>query len=233
MSLPIVVPRVFFSPLFYFVFVSYAVLLMSVPFTFSFIAVNLHLSLLVFIFTYPLCCSSLLSTLFLSSKFSSPLLSITTFPLISSSVSRCLSFCFFPTQAVNQAGAGPYSEQVSFRTPATTPDQISSLTFLDLGASSESGLSPSTCLFLKWDEPNSNGAEITSYIITLDDQTITVESGTSHLVTGLQPDSEYRYSHTLTEHIHFGKSVIIDIDDEHKSYSSVTSCNIKSHRLIK
>uniref|UniRef100_A0A7N6A3W4 Fibronectin type-III domain-containing protein n=1 Tax=Anabas testudineus TaxID=64144 RepID=A0A7N6A3W4_ANATE len=94
-------------------------------------------------------------------------------------------------QAVNQAGAGPYSEQVSFRTPATTPDQISSLTFLDLGASSESGLSPSTCLFLKWDEPNSNGAEITSYIITLDDQTITVESGTSHLVTGLQPDSEY------------------------------------------
>uniref|UniRef100_A0A8D3BNS0 Fibronectin type III domain containing 3Ba n=1 Tax=Scophthalmus maximus TaxID=52904 RepID=A0A8D3BNS0_SCOMX len=94
-------------------------------------------------------------------------------------------------QAVNQAGAGPYSEQVSFRTPATTPDQVSSLALLDLPTSSESGHSPSTCLFLKWDEPNSNGAEITSYAITLDDQTITVESGTSHLVTGLQPDTEY------------------------------------------
>ncbi|KAI3367541.1 hypothetical protein L3Q82_026389, partial [Scortum barcoo] len=94
-------------------------------------------------------------------------------------------------QAVNQAGAGPYSEQVSFRTPATNPDLVSSLTLLDLPTSSELGQSPSTSLFLKWDEPNSNGAEITSYVITLDDQTITVESGTSHLVTDLQPDSEY------------------------------------------
>lgn len=103
--------------------------------------------------------------------------------------------CIFvsPTQAVNQAGAGPYSEQVSFRTPATNPDQVSSLTLLDLPTSSDSGHSPSTCLFLKWEEPNSNGAEITSYVITLDDQTITVESGTSHLVTGLQPDTDYRY----------------------------------------
>ncbi|XP_036928494.1 fibronectin type III domain containing 3Ba [Acanthopagrus latus] len=94
-------------------------------------------------------------------------------------------------QAVNQAGAGPHSEQVSFRTPATNPDPVSSLALLDLPTSSESGHSPSTCLLLKWDEPNSNGAEISSYVITLDDQTITVESGTSHLVTDLQPDSEY------------------------------------------
>lgn len=76
---------------------------------------------------------------------------------------------------------------------ALYPDLVSSLTLLDLPTSSESGQSPSTCLLLKWDEPNSNGAEITSYVITLDDQTITVESGTSHLVTDLQPDSEYRY----------------------------------------
>ncbi|XP_031592992.1 fibronectin type III domain containing 3Ba [Oreochromis aureus] len=94
-------------------------------------------------------------------------------------------------QAVNQAGAGPYSEQSSFQTPATNPDQVSSLTPLDLPTSSETGHSPSTCLHLKWEEPNCNGAEITSYVITLDDQTITVDSGTSHLVTGLQPDSEY------------------------------------------
>uniref|UniRef100_A0A3Q3N2U4 Fibronectin type III domain containing 3Ba n=1 Tax=Labrus bergylta TaxID=56723 RepID=A0A3Q3N2U4_9LABR len=94
-------------------------------------------------------------------------------------------------QAVNQAGAGPYSEQVSFRTPATNPDPVSSLTLMDLPTTSESGHSPSTCLLLKWDEPNSNGEEISSYVITLDDQSITVESGTSHLVTDLQPDSEY------------------------------------------
>lgn len=105
------------------------------------------------------------------------------------------------SQAVNQAGAGPYSEQASFRTPATNPDLVLSLVLLDLPASSESAHSPSTCLLLKWDEPNSNGAEITSYVITVDEQTITVESGTSHLVTDLQPDSEYRYApllHVLT-----------------------------------
>ncbi|XP_034433016.1 fibronectin type III domain containing 3Ba [Hippoglossus hippoglossus] len=94
-------------------------------------------------------------------------------------------------QAVNQAGAGLYSEQVSFRTPATTPDQISPLVLLELPTSTECGHSPSTCLLLKWDEPNSNGADVTSYVITLDEQTIAVESGTSHLVTGLQPDTEY------------------------------------------
>lgn len=101
-------------------------------------------------------------------------------------------------KAVNQAGAGPYSEQVNFRTPATNPDPVTSLTLLDLPASSESGHSPSTCLLLKWEEPNNNGAEITSYVVTLDEQTVTVESGTTHLVTDLQPDSDYRYWFVLT-----------------------------------
>lgn len=96
------------------------------------------------------------------------------------------------SKAVNQAGAGPYSEQVTFRTPATNPDPVTSLALLDIPASSESGHSPSTCLLLKWEEPNSNGAEITSYVVTLDEHSVTVESGTTHLLTDLQPDSEYR-----------------------------------------
>ncbi|KAI4804676.1 hypothetical protein KUCAC02_026295 [Chaenocephalus aceratus] len=74
-------------------------------------------------------------------------------------------------QAVKSGRSRPYSEQLP--TPL------------------ESGHSPSTCLHLKWEEPNRNGAEISSYVITVDDQTIAVESGTSHLVTDLQPDSEY------------------------------------------
>ncbi|XP_037097038.1 fibronectin type III domain containing 3Ba [Syngnathus acus] len=94
-------------------------------------------------------------------------------------------------QAVNQAGAGPHSEQVSFQTPATIPDMVSSLSLLDLPASSEPGQSRATCLLLKWEEPNCNGAEITSYIISLDERSIMVEPATSHLVSGLQPDSEY------------------------------------------
>lgn len=100
---------------------------------------------------------------------------------------------------MNQAGAGPYSEQVNFRTPATNPDPVTSLALLDLPASSESGHSPSTCLLLKWEEPNNNGAEITCYVVSLDEQTVTVESGTTHLVTDLQPDSDYRYWFELTK----------------------------------
>uniref|UniRef100_A0AAZ3NNB5 Fibronectin type-III domain-containing protein n=1 Tax=Oncorhynchus tshawytscha TaxID=74940 RepID=A0AAZ3NNB5_ONCTS len=91
-------------------------------------------------------------------------------------------------QAVNQAGAGPYSEQMTFQTPATNPDAVSSFFLLD---QLQSDQSPSTCLFLKWEEPNCNGADITSYIISLDDQLITVDTGTSHLITDLQPDSQY------------------------------------------
>lgn len=90
-------------------------------------------------------------------------------------------------QAVNQAGPGPYSEQVYFQTPATNPDPVSTLSH----SPSETDHSPSTCLFLKWEEPHNNGGEITSYIITLEEQIITVETGTSHLITDLQPDSEY------------------------------------------
>lgn len=108
-----------------------------------------------------------------------------------------LTCFFFPAstffKAVNQAGAGPYSEQVNFRTPATSPDPVTSLALLDIPVSSESGHSPSTCLLLKWEEPNSNGAEITSYVVTLDERSVTtVESETAHLVTDLQPDTQYR-----------------------------------------
>ncbi|XP_061650231.1 fibronectin type III domain containing 3Ba isoform X3 [Phyllopteryx taeniolatus] len=107
-----------------------------------------------------------------------------------SDLAPATSFCC-RLQAVNQAGAGPHSEQVSFQTPATIPDAVSSLGLLDPPASSEPGQSRSTCLFLKWEEPNANGAEISSYVISLDERTVTVEPATSHLVGGLQPDSEY------------------------------------------
>lgn len=135
----------------------------------------------------PLSCHSPSSYLFIFCP------QIPSIPSLVSFISLTHPVFFCPTKAANQAGAGPYSELVTFQTPATNPDPVSSLSLLDLESSLESGHSPSTCLLLKWEEPNSNGAEITSYVITLDEQTLTVESGTSHLVTDLQPDSEYRY----------------------------------------
>lgn len=153
--------------------------------------VSHHQSVLDFVFTYPfLFFNPSLQLRSINRIFYLSTINHSSFLTSSISLTPAVFLCL--AQAVNQAGAGPYSEQVSFQTPATNPDQVSSLTLLDLPTSADSGLSPSTCLHLKWEEPNCNGAEITSYVVTLDDRTITVESGTSHLVTGLQPDSEYR-----------------------------------------
>ncbi|XP_056105094.1 fibronectin type III domain-containing protein 3B [Rhinichthys klamathensis goyatoka] len=96
-------------------------------------------------------------------------------------------------QAVNQAGAGPYSDLVTCRTPAAVPDVVSGVHLLDLPPTpteSES-FSPSTCLALTWDEPHCNGAEITSYSISMGDDIITTGNATCHIIRDLLPDSEY------------------------------------------
>ncbi|KAA0719206.1 Fibronectin type III domain-containing protein 3B [Triplophysa tibetana] len=94
-------------------------------------------------------------------------------------------------QAANQAGAGPYSEEVSCQTPATVPDPVSVLYVLDHDPTYSGVYSPSTCLALKWDEPCSNGAEITSYALKLGEETISLGNSLCHLSQNLQPDSEY------------------------------------------
>ncbi|XP_030624730.1 fibronectin type III domain-containing protein 3B isoform X2 [Chanos chanos] len=94
-------------------------------------------------------------------------------------------------QATNRAGAGPYSELVNCRTPAAAPDAVASLYLLDHAPSDTEPLSPSTCLALAWEEPCSNGAEITSYTIALGDSLISVGRVTHHIVRNLQPDCEY------------------------------------------
>lgn len=96
-------------------------------------------------------------------------------------------------QAVNHAGAGPYSELVTCRTPAAVPDVVSGVHLLDhppFTADSESFF-PSTCLALTWDEPCCNGAEIISYSISIEDNIITVRNVTCYVIRDLLPDSEY------------------------------------------
>lgn len=94
-------------------------------------------------------------------------------------------------QAANQAGAGPYSEQMSCLTPATVPDPVSVLYMLENDPTDSGVYMPSTCLVLKWDEPCSNGSEIISYTLKLGEQTISLGNNTCHLLQNLQPDSEY------------------------------------------
>uniref|UniRef100_A0A8U8AM45 Uncharacterized protein n=1 Tax=Geospiza parvula TaxID=87175 RepID=A0A8U8AM45_GEOPR len=95
-------------------------------------------------------------------------------------------------QAINQAGAGPYSELVTCRTPAAVPDAVSTLSVLEDEHVASCQPSPSVCLVLSWEEPSNNGAEITSYNIDLGDVSIPVGNVTSHVIEGLLPETSYR-----------------------------------------
>ncbi|XP_065604534.1 fibronectin type III domain-containing protein 3B [Cyrtonyx montezumae] len=95
-------------------------------------------------------------------------------------------------QAVNQAGAGPYSELVTCRIPASVPDAVSTLYVLEDEHVDASQLSPSVCLALNWEEPCNNGAEITSYNIDLGDISIPVGNVTSYVIHDLLPETSYR-----------------------------------------
>ncbi|NXT68937.1 FND3B protein, partial [Chaetops frenatus] len=95
-------------------------------------------------------------------------------------------------QAINQAGAGPYSELVSCRIPASVPDAVSTLSVLEDEHGASCQPSPSVCLVLSWEEPSNNGAEITSYNIDLGDASIAVGRVTSHVIEGLLPETSYR-----------------------------------------
>nr|XP_010974584.2 fibronectin type III domain-containing protein 3B isoform X1 [Camelus dromedarius]XP_031307031.1 fibronectin type III domain-containing protein 3B isoform X1 [Camelus dromedarius] len=95
-------------------------------------------------------------------------------------------------QAVNQAGAGPYSELVLCQTPATAPDPVSTLCVLEEETLNAYPDSPSVCLVLNWEEPCNNGSEILAYNIDLGDTSITVGNTTTHVIKDLLPETTYR-----------------------------------------
>ncbi|XP_007517989.1 fibronectin type III domain-containing protein 3B isoform X2 [Erinaceus europaeus] len=95
-------------------------------------------------------------------------------------------------QAVNQAGAGPYSELVVCQTPASAPDPVSTLCVQEEETLSTSPDSPSVCLVLNWEEPCNNGSEILAYNIDLGDASITVGNTTTHIMKDLLPETTYR-----------------------------------------
>ncbi|XP_006745820.1 fibronectin type III domain-containing protein 3B [Leptonychotes weddellii] len=95
-------------------------------------------------------------------------------------------------QAVNQAGAGPYSELVLCQTPASAPDPVSTLCVLEEEALSAYPDSPFVCLVLNWEEPCNNGSEILAYNIDLGDASITVGNTSTHVLKDLLPETTYR-----------------------------------------
>lgn len=97
-------------------------------------------------------------------------------------------------QAVNVAGAGPFSEVVACMTPASVPAIVTSLRGLSEDEVESPHYSSSTCLPISWEEPCDHGSEILGYSIDFGDkQPVTVGKVLSYIIDGLQPDTTYRY----------------------------------------
>ncbi|XP_036392400.1 fibronectin type-III domain-containing protein 3a-like isoform X2 [Megalops cyprinoides] len=114
---------------------------------------------------------------------------------------------FCRIQAVNVAGAGPFSEVTLCQTPCSVPAAVSSVQALreeewgdETAKDREEGCEPapsrqcpSSCLGLRWEPPCDHGAEITSYLIDLGErQPIAVGPVTRYIIQHLQPDTSYR-----------------------------------------
>lgn len=119
-------------------------------------------------------------------------------------------------QAVNVAGAGPFSDAVFCQMPCSVPATVSSVHALresemrvehrttERGEDEEEEedeeanpllYSPSTCLGLRWEAPCDHGSEITSYLIDLGEkQPILTGPVTKYIIQNLQPDTTYRYN---------------------------------------
>ncbi|XP_067896397.1 fibronectin type-III domain-containing protein 3A isoform X3 [Heterodontus francisci] len=100
---------------------------------------------------------------------------------------------FCRVQALNVAGAGPFSDVVLCMTPASVPAAVSFLQIVEEDQLDMPLESPSTCLAIQWEEPRYHGSEITSYSIDFGDrQPVTVDRSTRHVIRNLQPGTTYR-----------------------------------------
>lgn len=100
---------------------------------------------------------------------------------------------FCRVQALNIAGAGPFSDVVLCMTPASVPAAVGFLQVMDDDQLDVPLESQSTCLAIEWEEPCDHGSEITSYSIDFGErQPIIVDRSTSYVIQNLQPDTTYR-----------------------------------------
>uniref|UniRef100_A0A6I8P8E2 Fibronectin type-III domain-containing protein 3A n=1 Tax=Ornithorhynchus anatinus TaxID=9258 RepID=A0A6I8P8E2_ORNAN len=96
-------------------------------------------------------------------------------------------------QAVSVAGAGPFSEVVVYKTPASVPAVVACVQGINEDEVESPHYSPSTCLAISWEKPCDHGSEILAYSIDFGDkQPITVGKISSYVIDNLQPDTTYR-----------------------------------------
>ncbi|XP_078522107.1 fibronectin type III domain-containing protein 3B isoform X1 [Lissotriton helveticus] len=95
-------------------------------------------------------------------------------------------------QAVNLAGAGPYSDLVTCKTPSSVPGVVSTLYVSEDEHTDVCSIFPSVCLVLNWEEPCNNGSNIVSYNIDRGDTCISVGNNTRYIIEDLLPETTYQ-----------------------------------------
>ncbi|GFX61355.1 fibronectin type-III domain-containing protein 3A [Trichonephila clavipes] len=91
----------------------------------------------------------------------------------------------FQVQALNSAGAGPFSEPVSCQTPPSSPGAVSTANIKTIvGAST---------IALSWKEPNNHGSPILSYNIEIGDALHTTDGDNPEIcIEGLVPETTHK-----------------------------------------
>ena len=90
----------------------------------------------------------------------------------------------FRVQALNSAGAGPFSGVATCTTPPSSPGAVMSLR----------ASATANSIHLTWKEPPCNGSRIVSYNIDLGEKhLITVDNILDHVIEDLMPETTYKY----------------------------------------
>lgn len=95
------------------------------------------------------------------------------------------SFFFPHFQAVNSAGTGPFSEQISCQTPPSSPGPVS--------LSNVKSIVGASTIALSWKEPLNHGSPILHYNVEIGDAVHMTDGDNPEIcIEGLFPETTYR-----------------------------------------
>ncbi|XP_038955667.1 fibronectin type III domain containing protein 3C1 isoform X2 [Rattus norvegicus] len=97
---------------------------------------------------------------------------------------------FCRVQAVNIVGVGMFGGTAKVTTPGTVPAMVPMLQEVENKVPAKQS---STCIAIRWEEPDCHGSQITGYNIEYGDKKIvTVKRVTEYVLKNLQPNTTYR-----------------------------------------